>query len=311
MKRVSGTTLVLTAIATVLALVVGAPPASTTPTAQTAPVKQHRPDLVLILMDDFSLELLETMPEAKRLARAGASFENAFVIDSLCCPSRASIFTGQAPHQTGVLTNTPNDPDNPIGGYEAFAQYGNAERSFNVALENSGYTTGFVGKYLNRYEPLNVGGEQLPPPDLPGWTEPMMIMGGGYNGWGYKSVYRDADGELQLRSHPKPPLSAPVEERDQHYATNVASDLAVDFIEEHRDDQDPYFLEVATYGPHSQLNPAYPNQPQFPLYLNGDNSLKRLSGPAFFLIASVATVLALVLGVPASSSTSSPQSAPA
>ena len=92
----------------------------------------------------------------------------------------------------------------------------------------------------------------------------MMIMGGGYNGWGYKSVYRDADGELQLRSHPKPPLSAPVEERDQHYATNVASDLAVGFIEEHRDDQAPYFLEVATYGPHSQLNAAYPNSPQFP-----------------------------------------------
>ncbi len=264
MKRVSGPTLVLTAVATVLALVVGVPAASTTPTAQSAAAKQHRPDMVLILMDDFSLELLETMPEAQRLAREGASFENAFVIDSLCCPSRASIFTGQAPHQTGVLTNTPNDPDNPIGGYEAFAQYGNAERSFNVALEDSGYTTGFVGKFLNRYEPLNVDGELQPPPEVPGWTEPMMIMGGGYNGWGYRSVYRDADGELQLRSHPKPPLSAPVEERDQHYATNVASDLAVGFIEEHRDDQDPYFLEVATYGPHSQLNAAYPNSPQFP-----------------------------------------------
>ncbi len=222
MKRVSGPTLVLTAVATVLALVVGVPAASTTPTAQSAAAKQHRPDMVLILMDDFSLELLETMPEAKRLAREGASFENAFVIDSLCCPSRASIFTGQTPHQTGVLTNTPNDLDNPIGGYEAFAQYGNAERSFNVALENSGYTTGFVGKFLNRYEPKNVDGELRPPPEVPGWTEPMMIMGGGYNGWGYQSVYRDADGELQLRSHPKPPLSAPVEERDRHYATNVA-----------------------------------------------------------------------------------------
>ena len=91
-----------------------------------------------------------------------------------------------------------------------------------------------------------------------------MIMGGGYNGWGYKSVYRDADGELRLRSHLKPPLSAPVEERDRHYATNVAADLAVGFIEKHRDDRAPYFLEVATYGPHSQLNAAYPNSPQFP-----------------------------------------------
>ena len=154
MKRLSGLALVLTlAVVTALALDVGTPAASTISAPKAAAGTQQRPDLVFILMDDFSLELLETMPEAQRLEREGASFENAFVIDSLCCPSRASILTGQTPHQTGVLTNTPNDPDHPIGGFEAFAQYGNAERSFNVALEKSGYTTGFVGKFLNRYEP--------------------------------------------------------------------------------------------------------------------------------------------------------------
>ena len=55
-----------------------------------------RPNIVLVLMDDFSLELLATMPEARRMRAAGATYRNAHVVDSLCCPSRASIFTGQA-----------------------------------------------------------------------------------------------------------------------------------------------------------------------------------------------------------------------
>ena len=81
--------------------------------------------MVLILMDDFSLELLATMPQALRMRRDGATFENAFVIDSLCCPSRAALLTGQTPNQTGVLTNTPNDLKEPIGGFAAFRANGN------------------------------------------------------------------------------------------------------------------------------------------------------------------------------------------
>ena len=221
-----------------------------------------RANIVFVLMDDFSLELLATMPEAQQLKAAGASYDNAFVVDSLCCPSRASIFTGQAPHQTGVLTNTPNDYGNPIGGFEAFAQYGNLEKSFNVALQQSGYTTGFIGKYMNRYEATNVNGAVQPPPKVPGWTDWEAILGGGYNGWGYKSTRLDEAGNVVLDDHPKPAVTDPA--IDEEYATNVAADKAVDFIERHRDEDAPYFLEVAVYGPHSQLNAAYPGQPQFP-----------------------------------------------
>ena len=218
-----------------------------------------RPNIVLILMDDFSLELLNTMPQAQQLAADGAAYENSFVIDSLCCSSRSALLTGQTPHQTGVLTNTPNDPDNPIGGWRAFEQYGNIEKQFSVTLQNAGYTTGFVGKFLNGYEAgTGENGDRLPPPKVAGWTEWNAILGGGYNGWGFRSVYLDDNGDVQLTFHPKKPLSAPVEERDKTYATNVASDLALEYIERHRDDTDPYFLEIATYGPHSQLAAAYP-----------------------------------------------------
>ncbi|KQY56392.1 hypothetical protein ASD66_02050 [Nocardioides sp. Root151] len=237
------------------------------PTAGSAPPDDEteaRPNIVFILMDDFSTELLETMPTAQQMKAEGASYDNSFVIDSLCCPSRAALLTGQAPHQTGVLTNTPNDPDNPIGGYEAFEQYGNTAKQFSVTLQDSGYTTGFIGKFMNRYEAKTVDGELVAPPKVQGWSDWEAILGGGYNGWGYKSTYLDDNGDVQLRNHPKPALTQPVEARDQRYATNVAADKAIDFIERHDDEDAPYFLEIATYGPHSQLQAAYPDSPQFP-----------------------------------------------
>ena len=98
-----------------------------------APSADPRPNIVMVLMDDASYELLATMPQARRMQAEGATYENAHVVDSLCCPSRASIFTGRPPHQTGVLTNTPNDPRDPIGGYAAYTAHDNAPRAFNVA----------------------------------------------------------------------------------------------------------------------------------------------------------------------------------
>ena len=156
---------------TIIATTTVLPSAPATPAAATAPAPPGaRPNIVLVLMDDFSLELLATMPEAQRMVTEGASYRNAFVVDSLCCPSRASLLTGQAPHHTGVLTNTPNDPDQPIGGYRAFVQNGNQERQFSLTLQESGYTTGFVGKFMNGYEVSIVNGRQWPRRGCPAGT---------------------------------------------------------------------------------------------------------------------------------------------
>lgn len=234
-------------------------------TASPAAVKDARPDIVFVLMDDFSLELLATMPQARKMQASGATYRNAHVVDSLCCPSRSAILTGRAPHQTGVLTNTAQDPDNPIGGYRAFVRNGNTTKAFNVALHRSGYATGFVGKYLNGYEmSTNYEGKHFAPAKIAGWTDFQAILGGGYPEWGFWSTYRDADGVMQVRHNLKPKRTASVAERDRHYATNVASDMAVGFLRKHRDEEKPYFLEVATYGPHAQMVHAYAENPAFP-----------------------------------------------
>jgi arylsulfatase A-like enzyme len=239
--------------------------AKSSPSAQAAPVADKRPNIVLVLMDDFSLELLATMPEARRMQAAGATYRNAHAVDSLCCPSRASIFTGQPPHQTGVLTNVPNDPAAPIGGYRAFVRNDNAEKAFNVSLHRSGYATGFVGKYMNGYEmSTNYLGKHLAPAKVAGWDSFEAILRGGYHGWGFWSTWRDKTGMMRVRHTVKPPRTTPVAKLDRRYATNVASDRAVDFLRKNRGGSKPYFLEVATYGPHAQMTKAYPDNPPFP-----------------------------------------------
>ena len=238
---------------------------SALPAVRTAPVAPSRPNIVFVLMDDFSMDLLPTMRSARLMARRGASYENAFVVDSLCCVSRSSTFTGQYPHQTGVLTNNSNLPNRhgPLGGWRGFATYGNQARTFAVGLQESGYVTGFVGKYLNGYE---VQAHQQLPPVPPGWSDFRAIFGTAYDGWDFQGTRTTAKGTTVVRSWPAPPAGASRKEKDRAYAGTVIGGLAMKFLRERRGDPRPYFLEVAPYAPHGRVddNPAYADESLFP-----------------------------------------------
>lgn len=231
--------------------------------ATTATPGEERPDLILVLMDDFSLELVRTMPEALRMMTEGATYTNAFVIDSLCCPSRASIFTGQTPSQHGVLLNTPNDLDEPIGAWPAWAHNGNAERSVAVALQEAGYTTGYMGKFINLYRATQRDDGTLDIPVEPGWDEWRPVLAGAYTGWGYRTIHPDGRGGLGTRWHPEPPVDATPAQADKSHVERFIADRAVEFIENHRDEEAPYFLAVAPYAPHGAIKPP-PGDPVFP-----------------------------------------------
>ena len=240
-------------------------PVTTPSTSRVESLDRRDPSIVLVLMDDFSMDLLRTMRSAERMRREGASYSRSFVVDSLCCVSRASLLTGQYPSQHGVLTNTANlpNPHGPDGGWPAFKRYGGAERSVNVRLQDDGYTTGYVGKYLNQYE-YDPATDEIPfvPP---GWTDWRVVFGDAYDGWGFTST-RPHDGVLRVRDHPAPPLTASDAEKDRAYAGTVIEESALDFIRRHRGDRAPYFLEVAPYAPHSRIGPTghYPGDPIFP-----------------------------------------------
>ena len=89
-----------------------------------------------------------------------------------CCPSRSSIFTGRYPHNTGIFTNGGDD-----GGFATFKKRGEEQSTFATSLQQAGYRTAMMGKYLNAYNPDH-------DPPAPGWSD-WDVAGLGYTEFNY------------------------------------------------------------------------------------------------------------------------------
>src|SRR5437763_12401647 len=72
-------------------------------------------------------------PHMDRLAAEGVRFRNAFVVNSLCAPSRACFLTGRYSHLNGVANNHTPFPTDSV--------------THATLLRAAGYTTGYVGKW--------------------------------------------------------------------------------------------------------------------------------------------------------------------
>jgi N-acetylglucosamine-6-sulfatase len=107
----------------------------------------RRPNIVFVLTDDFSWNLVRYMPRVQALQRSGVTFSRYFVANSLCCPSRAAIMTGAFPHNNGIFTNAGDD-----GGFLSFRRRGLEDKTIATALRPAGYRTALMGKYLNSYK---------------------------------------------------------------------------------------------------------------------------------------------------------------
>ena len=107
-----------------------------------------RPNIILIVSDNQSHTLLGTYgngeiktPHIDNLAKQGVRFNYAFAVNGVCSPTRATLFTGLMPSQTGIHVALPSDIDVPAwSGIEEF-------RSLPQTLSEAGYRTGLVGKY--------------------------------------------------------------------------------------------------------------------------------------------------------------------
>jgi arylsulfatase A-like enzyme len=168
------------------------------------------------------------MPQVRALEKTGSTMSKYYVVDSLCCPSRAAIFTGEYPHNDGVFTNAGND-----GGYKAYNKHGNQPKSFAVALQKSGYRTAMMGKYLNGYGPA----DKIPP----GW-DTWDVTSNGYPEFNYTLNQNDT-----LQHYGRNAKS---------YLTDVLSAKAGLFIDSSAASRQPFMLEVATFAPHRPYTPA-------------------------------------------------------
>lgn len=186
------------------------------------------PNIILILTDDQRFDTLKVMPEVRRLLVArGMTLRRAIVTNPLCCPSRASIFTGRYSHTTGVYTNIA-----PNGGWSAFQP--SESNTIATALHEAGYRTALIGKYINGY-----GGEAAYVP--PGWDRWFAMTGPGHY-FNY-TVYDDTRGFVTYGSRPK------------DYSTDVLRRQAVSFIRG-APQGTPLFLVVAPFAPHAPAKAA-------------------------------------------------------
>ncbi len=203
------------------------------------PDASDRPNLVFVLADDLDRETMDHLPRLRAmLDGAGTSFSNAFVSDSLCCPSRSTILRGQYPHSTGIFTNLPPD-----GGFSRFHDLGREDSTIATWLHDAGYRTALLGKYLNGYPDAAVGRAYVPK----GWDVWASPVAG--NPYGEYDYTLNQSGALVRYGR-----------AEDDYLVDVLADGAERVI---RDDvlpdgrrKQPLFLYVAPFKPHEPANPA-------------------------------------------------------
>jgi arylsulfatase A-like enzyme len=193
----------------------------------------------VIIVDDLSVNEYEAAlannvwPAIKEhIVEAGTKFTNAFVSTALCCPTRATLLTGQHSHNNNVMDNKL-----PLGGATRIDD----SSTLPMWLQDAGYETGLVGKYLNGY-----GTNQDPSPKddptyiPPGWDDWQALTS--YQMYGYKL---SDNGAVVIYG------SAPSD-----YQTDVLKGRALDFIaESEAHDSKPWFLLLTPFAPH--LEPGY------------------------------------------------------
>ncbi len=189
-------------------------------TAKKAEAQTEKPNIVVIVTDDQSYESLQAMPYVNGRTD-WVRFDNFFLNVPLCCPSRATLLTGQYAHKHGVVDNK-------------------AGKKFNEAttlptwLKAAGYKTSLVGKYLNAY-PWNRG-NYIPV----GWDYWTAITGppAYYN----YSLYENGT----VKAYGSSP---------EDYVNDVLKAKALDFLQTTTPNQ-PFFLYFSPYAPHRPSTPA-------------------------------------------------------
>lgn len=187
-------------------------------------------NFVIILTDDQRWDTLWAMPLVqKKLIAQGVTFVNAFVSTPICCPTRASLLAGGFyAHHAGVLTN-----NLPNGSAQKFQD----TETLATLLQQRGYRTAFVGKYMNGYP-------EMAPYIPPGWTYFVETSAPRPSWFNFNAVFGSSDqqateGEIQ---------------RISQYITDFHKDQALEFLDQNGDA--PFFLLFSPNAVHTPTTPA-------------------------------------------------------
>lgn len=178
---------------------------------------RDRPNILVVLVDDLRWDELGCCghpfvrtPQIDRIASEGARFRNAFCTTPLCSPVRACLLTGLHTHHHGILDNTNRSQDS------------HQLNTFPRVLQQSGYHTGYVGKW-------HMGNDDTPRPGFDHWVS-MQGQGTSFD----------------------PVLNVNGERRTfTGHTTDVLNSLAVEFLQQSR--TQPFCLYIAHKALHPEL----------------------------------------------------------
>ena len=180
-----------------------------------------RPNILFIIFDDARVEALMDVPEVlpltkQWLAAAGTTFSEGYATTSLCCPERATIWSGRLPHNHGVVDNDTGD---------------NLDREWIVPryLRDAGYHTAIVGKFITNWK------FRYTPPHF----DEYAVFQGGYVG--NRFMVKNPGAERNTTE-------------TAEYTTDYIAEKASSFITsfEARDEQ-PWFMQVSPHAPHNNF----------------------------------------------------------
>ncbi len=200
--------------------------------------KQTPPNIVIIMADDLGYSDINcyggqlNTPNIDQLAKQGVRFSQ-FYNTARCCPSRASLLSGQYPHKTGIGHMT-EDRGKP-------AYQGKLSKNvLTIAevLKANNYQTMMTGKW-------HVTDNIQPEGDTSNW--PLQRSFDKFYGTlpGYGSLW-DPAGLYNGNN--------PIKAKGDYFYTDVQTDTTVNYIKDAVKNQEPFFMYVAYSAPHYPLH---------------------------------------------------------
>lgn len=185
-----------------------------------------RPNIIYIMADDHAeqaisayghpISQLAPTPNIDRIANEGALFTNNFCTNSLCGPSRAVVLTGKFSHINGFRMNGES--------------FDGSQQTFPKLLQKAGYKTGLIGKWH-----LN---------GLPQGFDSWKIIDDQGHYYNPTFVFQGHDGkEADTLDIPG-------------YATDIITDQAIEFMDQNKNNGQPFLLMVQHKAPHRNWMPA-------------------------------------------------------
>lgn len=191
-----------------------------------AAVAQDRPNILFIMSDDHTaqavgayatlLKPLNPTPNIDTLSNSGMVFDNAFVTNSICTPSRACIMTGQYNHCNGV--------------FDLDGRLPLERQTLPIEMRKAGYQTAVIGKWHLGTEP-NFDYYKVLPGQGKYFNPDFMVKGD------------------------KPWPQNVVNHQGQH-SSDAITDSVLDWFRTTRDPKKPFFLCYHFKAPHDMFQNA-------------------------------------------------------